>query len=575
MRSTKFEYFIRKKPFFSFLPEAGQLTFHSAACHPSADFPTVFKKAHMSRSIGSYLVELLVANGIDTVFGIPGVHNLELYRGLATANLRHVLVRHEQGAGFAADGYARLSGRAAAAFTISGPGLTNILTSVAQAYSDSVPLLVVATTPVRASLGKQWGVLHELHNQWALAAGVFGVARAAASALDVRDHLRICLASLRAGRPRPAYLEIPLDVLAEPTTLPADRFADAAPLPQAPVEQIEAAIRLLSLAARPIIVAGGGARRAGPELQRLVDSLDCPLVTTAAGKGLLVQDHPANIGTALPYLGVQKLLADADVVLAVGTELGETDIYSATKLALGGRLIRVDIDPHKLADHYAADVPVWGDARLCLQAINQGLSARSGWRTKTGGAAGLRSEIAGAFDSKARAQLVALDAIRAALPPDGVVFSDMTQIAYFGNYAFRTDAPGQWFHPSGYGTLGFALPAALGAKISSPARAVLALAGDFGLQFTLGELMTAVEAALPLPLVVWNNSALGQIRDDMIAASIPLTGVIARNPDFVALARACGAAAIRARNAPALTEAIRAALDYPGPTLIEVVASDF
>src|ERR1700722_12405999 len=178
----------------------------------------------MSRTTGCYLVELLAANDIDTVFGIPGVHNLELYRGLAASKLRHVLVRHEQGAGFAADGYARLSGRPAAAFTISGPGLTNILTAVAQAYSDSVPLLVVASTPVRASLGKQWGVLHELPCQAALASGVFGVARSAHTAEDVRDHLRVCLASLRAGRPRPAYLEIPLDVLAETTAIAAVRF---------------------------------------------------------------------------------------------------------------------------------------------------------------------------------------------------------------------------------------------------------------------------------------------------------------------------------------------------------------
>ncbi len=184
----------------------------------------------MSRSIGRYLVELLAANGIDTVFGIPGVHNLELYRGLAASDIRHVLVRHEQGAGFAADGYARLTGRPAAAFTISGPGLTNILTAAAQAYSDSIPMLVVATTPVRASLGKQWGVLHELPDQAALAAGVFGVARSAANAEDVRDHLRVCLASLRTGRPRPAYLEIPLDVLSETTDLAAERFATPAPL---------------------------------------------------------------------------------------------------------------------------------------------------------------------------------------------------------------------------------------------------------------------------------------------------------------------------------------------------------
>src|SRR5271165_1705858 len=290
-------------------------------------FPHGVQVGQMSRSIGRYLVELLAANGIDTVFGIPGVHNLELYRGLADCGMRHILVRHEQGAGFAADGYARLSGRPAAAFTISGPGLTNILTAVAQAYSDSVPLLVVASTPVRASLGKQWGVLHELHNQWALAAGVFGVARAAASAEDVRDHLRACLASLRAGRPRPAYLEIPLDVLAEPTTLPATRFTEAVPVPQAADAAIDAAARLLAVAARPIIIAGGGARHAGAELHRLVDTLDCPCVTTAAGKGVLPESHPANLGTSLPYRAVQTLIADADVVLAVGTKLAETDLF--------------------------------------------------------------------------------------------------------------------------------------------------------------------------------------------------------------------------------------------------------
>jgi 5-guanidino-2-oxopentanoate decarboxylase len=529
----------------------------------------------MSRSIGCYLVELLAANGIDTVFGIPGVHNLELYRGLAAAKLRHVLVRHEQGAGFAADGYARLSGRPAAAFTISGPGFTNILTAVAQAYSDSVPLLVVASTPARASHGKQWGVLHELNDQWALAAGVFGVARAAADAADVRDHLRVCLASLRTGRRRPAYLEIPLDVLAQRTSLPASRFPDVVPRPEAANEEIEAAVRLLSVAARPLIIAGGGARHAAAELHRLVDTLDCPLVTTTAGKGVLADRHRANLGASLPYAPTQKLVADADVVLAVGTELAETDIYTGFKLALSGLLIRIDIDPAKLADQYGADLPVWGDARRAVHAIQERLTRRSGWLTQLGGTAAVRAEIDGGFDPATGAARRALQAIRAALPWDGVVFSDMTQIAYTGNYAFPIEGPGQWFHPSGYGTLGFALPAALGAKISSPARAVLALAGDFGAQFTLNELMTAVEERVSLPIVVWNNSALGQIRDDMQACDIPLTGVIARNPDFQALARACAAAAVRVNDARALSEAVRGGLNRAGPTLIEAWAPDF
>jgi 5-guanidino-2-oxopentanoate decarboxylase len=540
----------------------------------------------MSRTIGGYLVELLAENGIDTVFGIPGVHNLELYRGLSASKIRHVLVRHEQGAGFAADGYARLCGRPAAAFVISGPGLTNIMTAVAQAYSDSVPLLVVAAAPVSASFEKQWGVLHELFDQAAVAAGVFGIARSARSAEDVRDHLRVCLASFRTGRPRPAYLEIPLELLAQSTVLEPLRFEDAAQLPQANPDQVDAAVRLLKVAARPIIIAGGGARRAGVELQRLVEALDCPLLTTAAGKGVLAEKHPANFGATLPYRAAQSLVAEADVVLAVGTELGETDIYSSMKLPMGGLLIRVDVDPVKLSDHYAADVAVWSDARGALHAINQALARRSddltingaprsGWRTELGGAAEFRAQIESGFGAPAQAQWNALRAIKTALPWDGIVFTDMTQIAYFGNYAYPVDGPGQWFHPSGYGTLGFALPAALGAKISSPARAVIALAGDFGLQFTLMELMTAVEAGISLPIVVWNNGALGQIRDDMVAAGIPELGVIARNPDFVALSAACGAQGRRVHDAAALTEAIRTALSHPGPTLIEVVASSF
>lgn len=529
----------------------------------------------MSRTVGCYLVELLAANHIDTVFGIPGVHNLELYRGLAGSTIRHVLVRHEQGAGFAADGYARLSGRAAAAFTISGPGLTNILTAVAQAYSDSVPLLVVASAPVRASRGKQWGVLHELHDQTALAAGVFGVVRVAGSAADVRDHLRVCLASLQSGRPRPAYLEIPLDVLAEQTSLPALCFADPAPLPQAATDAIDAAVRLLAVAARPVVIAGGGARRAGAALHRLIDTLDCPFVTTAAGKGLLPEGHPANLGASLPYPATQTLIADADVVVAVGTEISETDVYTGMKLPLSGLLVRIDVDPAKLADHYGADVGVWGDACASVRAIQERLAPRRGWLTILGGMQSRRAAIEASFDARAHAPLHALRAIRAALPRDGVVFSDMTQIAYLGNYAFATDLPGQWFHPSGYGTLGFALPAAVGAKVSSPARAVLALTGDFGLQFTLHELMTAVEEGLNLPIVVWNNAALGQIRDDMQASGIALTGVIGRNPDFVALGKACGAHALSVRDAAGLGDAIREALLRRGPTLIEIPATDF
>lgn len=526
-------------------------------------------------TIGRYVAQLLAANGIDTVFGIPGVHTLELYRGFASCALRHVLVRHEQAAGFAADGYARVSGRPAAAFVISGPGVTNILTSAAQAYSDSVPMLIVASTPVRASLGKRWGVLHELPEQRALVAAVLDTARTTGSAEDIRDQLRVAFASFRLGRARPAYLQIPLDLLAQTTTLRAARFDNTRLLPHPQPGQIDRARELLASAHRPLVIAGGGAIAAAPQLRQLIEALDGFLVSTTAGKGILPENHPANLGASLPYPETQELIAKADVVLAVGTEISETDVYTTTKLAVAGQLIRIDVDPAKLSDQYAAAVGIWGDAATTLAAIVEGVEPRSGWRTLIGDSTAHRSRIEELFDARTQARMRALKALRDALPADAVVFSDMTQIAYLGNYAFAADVPGSWFHPSGYGTLGYALPAALGAKIAAPERAIVALAGDFGLQFTLHELMTAVEIEQSLPIVVWNNAALGQIRDDMIAADIAPIAVVARNPNFPALAVACGASGVQVASPAALAQAVRTALKRRGPTLIEALESEF
>ncbi len=530
-------------------------------------------------SVGRYIVALLAANGIDTVFGIPGVHNLEFYRGLAATGLRHILVRHEQNAGFAADGFARASGRPAAAFVISGPGLTNILTAAAQAKTDSVPMLILASTPVGSSLAKGWGVLHELDDQRALAAGVAGTARSARSAQDARDHLREAFASFQLGRQRPAYLEVPLDLLSEPTSLRPERFAHVGGGPQPAPAVVERAVGLLAGAQRPMIVAGGGARAAGAQLRKLVEALDGYLVTTVAGKGLLPERHPANLGASLQFRTTQELVSRADVVLAVGTELSETDFYSGSRLEMTGRLIRIDMDATKLADHYAADVGIWGDAAASLDALVQALSgpdrAQRRWRSELGPASIHRARIEEQFNAVSRTCARLLEAIRAAIPDDAAVFSDMTQVAYLGNYSFTAQRPGTWFHPSGYGTLGYALPAAIGALVAEPGRPALALAGDFGFQFTSQELATAVELQLRLPVIIWNNSALGQIRDDMAAAGIPPTGVIGHNPDFPALARAYGAHAGRARGPQELTEAIRSALLRPGPTVLEAVESDF
>jgi 5-guanidino-2-oxopentanoate decarboxylase len=341
-----------------------------------------------------------------------------------------------------------------------------------------------------------------------------------------------------------------------------------------PADAQAQAAALLNGARRPAIIAGGGARGAAPQLRELIERLDGYLATTAAGKGVLPEAHRCNLGASLPYGATQQLLRQSDVVLAVGTQITETDIYTSHRLPLEGRLLRIDIDAER-NDLYPAAVSLRGDARQVLAALLPQVTARTGWRAAAGDAATHRAGIDAGLDAAARLLRSGLEAIRAALPTDGALFTDMTQIAYLGNYAFATDAPGLWHHPSGYGTLGYAFPAALGGKLAMRERAVAALIGDFGLQFTLPDLATAAELGLALPVIVWNNAALGQIRDDMIATGIPPTGVVAQNPDFVALARACGAQAARVASAAALTGAIQTALAASGPTLIEVDAARF
>ncbi len=307
-----------------------------------------------------------------------------------------------------------------------------------------------------------------------------------------------------------------------------------------------------------------------------MEATDGYLVTTVAGKGVIAESHAASLGASLPYEPTRALVAAADVIMAAGTELAETDTYSEACLPLTGTLIRIDVDEHKLADPNAAQVRICADATATLEALAAATPVRAGWRTEAGPAARVRAHIEREFGGAGtRARLAALGALRAALPSDAAVFSDMTQIAYLGNYAFRAERPGLWFHPSGYGALGYALPAAVGAKIAQPERPILALAGDYGVQFTLQELMTAVELDLTLPVVVWNNEALGQIRHDMQLGGIAPIGVVALNPDFPALAGACGAAAARVHTPAQLTQSLRNALARSGPTLIEIVAADF
>jgi 5-guanidino-2-oxopentanoate decarboxylase len=267
---------------------------------------------------------------------------------------------------------------------------------------------------------------------------------------------------------------------------------------------------------------------------------------------------------------VQELLRAADVVLALGTEIAETDTWGGG-VEFGGQLIRVDIDPSKFTDRTPAALGIHADAGTAAAAIAAALAGhgtdRAGTEAKV---AALRTRFHDDADDLSRRHRCFLGPLREVLPEDGVVVADMTQIAYTGGRDFPVSQPGGWLCPNGYGTLGFALPAAIGAKLGAPERPIVALAGDAGLLFTVQELATAVQQELSLPILVWNNDALGQIRDDMIAQGIAEVAVIPRNPDFIALASAFGCATAVVRAPGELGPAVTAALAAPGPTLIEI-----
>ncbi len=519
---------------------------------------------------GEALIELLAGYGIDTAFGVPGVHNLELYRGLQGGRLRHVLPRHEQGAGFMADGFARASGRPAACFVITGPGLTNIATALGQAFSDSVPMLVVATALDRADLGLGRGRLHEIARQREVAAPLTGFAATALAPEAVPELVGRAMAGFRSGRPRPACIEIPLDVMAAPATGNWRPMALPGP-PSPPDDDVRRAAALLREAARPAVILGGGALGLGDRARALVERLAAPVVTTVAAKGLVPPEHPLHLGASLASPKVRAFLADRDLLLVLGSELAETDLW-CDRLSPSGRLVRVDLDPARLADaRHPAELAVCGDAVAFVEALLPLLPQRTGAE----GVGALRERaLTEGGDLAARHRRV-LDVVRRTAPPETVFTSDMTQLAYTANAVFPVPAPRRWLHPVGFGTLGWALPAAIGAALARPGTPVVAIVGDYGFQYTLAELATAVELALPLVVLLWDNDALGQIRDEMVGRSMQPVATRLRNPDFPALARAMGARVATPRSLDELESALAAALATGGVHLLHLREEDF
>jgi acetolactate synthase-1/2/3 large subunit len=507
------------------------------------------------RTVAQRLVDWLRAMGVEVIFGIPGVHTIELYRALPGAGIRHITPRNEAGAGFMADGYARVSGRFGVALVITGPGLTNILTPMAQARADSVPMLVISGVNRRDTLGKGLGYLHELPDQLALTRTL-----GPAFHLDRADDLPAVLGhvaeALTGGRGGPVHLQIPLDLMAAAAPA-ADRVTGGG---DTPVPDVSAANAALEAGDAPVILAGGGCKPAGAALQALAERLGAPVILTTNARGLM-HGHPLVV-PASPSLGlVRDLIRGAGPLLVLGSELGPTDcdMYGDGGFPATAAMIRVDVDAAQLARHPAA-VTMQGDVAAVMPRLTRVAPAADG----AARAAVTRSAARAALPPGYAAEVALLERLRDQVP-GAIMVGDSTQVVYAGNLWHDHDRPGGWFNAAtGFGALGYATGAAVGAAVAAPGAPVLCLIGDGGLMFAPGELLTAVEERLNITFIVFNNQGYGEIANAMREAGAEVLGCTPRPPDLAAFARACGLSFTR--TTPDGVEA-----SAPGPRLIEVV----
>jgi acetolactate synthase-1/2/3 large subunit/5-guanidino-2-oxopentanoate decarboxylase len=508
---------------------------------------------------------MLKARGVDVIFGIPGVHNQEMYRGIEEAGITHVLARHEQGAGFMADGYARATDKLGVAYVITGPGVCNVMTPMGQAYSDSVPLLVISSCLDETSARR--GQLHQMKDQEIAAGTVCDWSETALSADAVYTLIDRALTEFATKRPRSKHIQVPIALLEGQAEAPPPKLARASHAAFAERDVIRVT-DLLTAAQKPLFIFGGGARYAAPEARDVVQATGAASFSTYAGRGIIGTDDPLHFGAWLAMPDSADIIAQADLVIAVGTELAEVDIWRP-HLGHTTPLVRIDLDPEVLSDPQRAEHPVQAEAGAFLALLHAGVQAfepKTGWSPQDVAAA--RKRWRAQTDAARPGILPVVEALRDAVPADTMIYSDMTQIAYLAKEVWDMDRPGHWHHPYGFGTLGYATPAAIGGAVARRGQPTMAIIGDYGFHYTMQELGVAVELGLSLPIILWDNGKLGEIEDSMVRAQIAPNAVVARNPDFVKLAEAFGANAVAPGSIAEMQKAVKAAFDADGPTLI-------
>ncbi len=493
------------------------------------------------------LVEALVTLGVDVVFGLPGVHNLSIWEAIAETDIRLVGVRHEQTAAYAADGYARATGKLGVALVTTGPGAANTVTATGEAWTVGSPIMIIATdipTTIRRPDVFR-GVLHECRDQAAMFGPVVKHARTCESADGVgADVLQVAAIAL-GGSPGPVYLGVPIDTLtgAALSALPPTTFEATSRKGRrlsVNADDRAGAVAILKSAPRPLIWAGGGSIASGASaaVQALAERLDAPVLTTYGGKGILPSSHPLVVNASVLVKDVEALWDQADVVIAIGTDF-DAMMTRGWGLKQPAELLVINIDADDASKNYTPTLILEGDARTILEDLLSDVDQRDGNQFVVDELRAIEDKVWSQIRAESPDAADMLDTLHHVLPADGILVVDMCVAGYWSGGFHRVSGPRKFAYPVGWGTLGFGFPASLGSAAANVGP-VVALVGDGGFLYACGDLATMAQEQLPVTLVIVDDGGYGMLRFGQIHAGLETRGVDLLTPDFDMMVRAFG-----------------------------------
>ncbi|MBK50317.1 MAG: biosynthetic-type acetolactate synthase large subunit [SAR202 cluster bacterium] len=536
---------------------------------------------------GAQLVcESLMKEGVDTIFGLPGGAILPLYQTLPEyTQLKHILVRHEQGAAHAADGYARVTGKAGVAWATSGPGATNLITGIATAQMDSVPMVVITGQVSRASIGSD---AFQETDTTGISLPVTKHNYLVMDAADIPMIIKEAFHIATTGRPSPVLVDIPKDVFTEEVEYPDGLiYPESLNLPgykpsvAGNIGQIKKAAKLINKSAKPVILAGHGIIFSGAynELKTLAEKAQIPVITTLLGISSFPEDHvlsvgmPGMHGVAYASLAIEK----ADLLIALGMRFDDRITGKPSEFAKASRKIHVDIDPSEIGKNVPVDVPIVGDIKNVLEKLNQYVESNTHveWIQNIEQLKSDHPSLEIRETDKLLPQYIIRE-LSEATKGKAIMVTGVGQHQMWAAQHYTYTEPRSWITSGGSGAMGYEVPGAMGAQVGNPDRVVWSIAGDGGFQMTMSELATLVENKIPVKFAIINNNVLGMVRQwqEFFYDKSYVATTYTNNPDFVKLAEAFGMLGIRVTSKNQVRSSIEKAMEHDGPALIDFVVEE-